>query len=219
MHVLCEGKKSNAVVTVPPLLPLTFPVAPSQLFFLSTWTPPLSSPPHSLPTPFPSLPLFLLSPPLLSSQQPLWHKLIKDYQDMSLLVEGPLTNLRRSDMHLSKPAKLINKFNPVRRRMCTHTRSHMHAHTHTRTHMPARAHTHTHYCAIVKDLFFYIDLPFVLHPQSSLSPLPPPSPPLCCGVVGSQLHVAVHGQCQGGHDVHSLLRLLHTFWSNGRVHR
>ena len=46
------------------------------------------------------------------SKQPLWHKLIKDYQDMSLLVEGPLTNLRRSDMHLSKPAKLINKFNP-----------------------------------------------------------------------------------------------------------
>ena len=40
--------------------------------------------------------------------------MIKDYQDMGLLVEGPLANLRKSEMHLSKPSKLINKFNPVR---------------------------------------------------------------------------------------------------------
>jgi regulator of nonsense transcripts 1 len=47
------------------------------------------------------------------SKQPLWHKMIKDYQDMGLLVEGPLANLRKSEMHLSKPtSKLVNKFNP-----------------------------------------------------------------------------------------------------------
>ena len=110
---------------------------------------------------------------------------------MSLLVEGPLTNLRRSDMHLSKPAKLINKFNPVRR----------HTHTHTHTHARARAHTHV------------LTRTHCFHP-----PLLPPLPLPSC-VVGCQLHVALHGQCQGGHDVHSLLRLLHTLWSTGRVHR
>lgn len=32
---------------------------------------------------------------------------------MGLLVEGPLANLRKSEMHLSKPtSKLVNKFNP-----------------------------------------------------------------------------------------------------------
>eukprot|EP00731_Ephydatia_muelleri_P025707 Em0017g790a len=46
------------------------------------------------------------------SRHPLWHNLIKDYQEQGLLVEGPLTNLRKSEMHLSKPSKLYNKKNP-----------------------------------------------------------------------------------------------------------
>ena len=61
--------------------------------------------PYSLPPPL-SLSLF--------PQHPLWHRLIKDYQDLGLLVEGPLNNLRRNEMHLPKPSKLYNKRNPVR---------------------------------------------------------------------------------------------------------
>ncbi|XP_065905889.1 regulator of nonsense transcripts 1-like [Dysidea avara] len=46
------------------------------------------------------------------SKQPLWHKLIKDYQEMDILVEGPLSNLRKNEMHLGKQPKLINHGNP-----------------------------------------------------------------------------------------------------------
>ena len=46
------------------------------------------------------------------SQNELWHRLIKEYQDKGLLVEGPLSNLRKNDMHLSKPVKMRNKKNP-----------------------------------------------------------------------------------------------------------
>lgn len=65
----------------------------------------------------------------LTSQHPLWSQLIKDYQEQGLLVEGPLSNLRRNDMHLPKPSKLYNTRNPVsagrppsmfRQRMSTH---------------------------------------------------------------------------------------------------
>ena len=73
----------------------------------------LSSLPLSVP-PFLSLSLPLLPPPSLFPQHPLWHRLIKDYQDLGLLVEGPLNNLRRNEMHLPKPSKLYNKRNPVR---------------------------------------------------------------------------------------------------------
>ena len=47
------------------------------------------------------------------TQHPLWHRLLKDYQDQGLLVEGPLNNLRKNEMHLPKPSKLYNKRNPV----------------------------------------------------------------------------------------------------------
>ena len=46
-------------------------------------------------------------------QHPLWNRLIKDHQDMGVLVEGPLNNLRKNEMHVSKPLKLYNKRNPV----------------------------------------------------------------------------------------------------------
>lgn len=36
----------------------------------------------------------------------MWHRLIKEYQDQGLLVEGPLNNLRKNEMHLSKPIKM-----------------------------------------------------------------------------------------------------------------
>lgn len=53
------------------------------------------------------------SSPLPPPQHPLWSQLIKDYQEQGLLVEGPLSNLRRNDMHLPKPSKLYNTRNPV----------------------------------------------------------------------------------------------------------
>lgn len=40
------------------------------------------------------------------SRNELWHHLIKEYQEHGLLVEGPLNNLRRNEMHLSKPVKM-----------------------------------------------------------------------------------------------------------------
>jgi regulator of nonsense transcripts 1 len=40
------------------------------------------------------------------SRNELWHRLIKEYQDQGLLVEGSLNSLRRNEMHLSKPNKM-----------------------------------------------------------------------------------------------------------------
>lgn len=51
---------------------------------------------------------------LTLTQHPLWNQLIKDYQEQGVLVEGPLNNLRKNEMHIPKPIKLFNKRNPVR---------------------------------------------------------------------------------------------------------
>ncbi len=40
---------------------------------------------------------------------------------MGVLVEGPLNNLRKNEMHIQKPLKLYNKRNPV-----CHDRNYMH---------------------------------------------------------------------------------------------
>ena len=52
---------------------------------------------------FPSLPLL---------QNELWHRLLKEYQEQGVLVEGPLSNLHPNEMHLSKPVKMKSR-NPV----------------------------------------------------------------------------------------------------------
>lgn len=47
-------------------------------------------------------------------QHPLWNDLLQNYQDEGVLVEGALSNLHRSEMHLPKPStKLVNHRNPV----------------------------------------------------------------------------------------------------------
>lgn len=38
------------------------------------------------------------------AKHPLWNQLLKNYQDEGELVEGPLSNLHRSEMHLPKPS-------------------------------------------------------------------------------------------------------------------
>ena len=44
----------------------------------------------------------------------LWHRLLKDCQDEGVLVEGPLNNLHRNEMHLPKPStRPNNRRNPV----------------------------------------------------------------------------------------------------------
>lgn len=40
----------------------------------------------------------------LPLQHYLWNRLLKDYQDEGVLVEGPLNNLHRNEMHLPKPS-------------------------------------------------------------------------------------------------------------------
>ena len=60
---------------------------------------------------------FMIPDIVIFTQHPLWNRLIKDHQEMGVLVEGPLNNLRKNEMHVSKPLKLYNKRNPV---SCVH---------------------------------------------------------------------------------------------------
>ena len=56
----------------------------------------------------------VIIPVPLCMQHPLWNRLLQNYQEEGVLVEGPLSNLHRSEMHLPKPStKLTNHWNPV----------------------------------------------------------------------------------------------------------
>jgi hypothetical protein len=58
-------------------------------------------------------------------QQPLWNNLLNFYKEHKVLVEGPLNNLKESLIQFSKPKKLVNAANRVRRPRGHHPRQHL----------------------------------------------------------------------------------------------
>ena len=56
--------------------------------------------------------LVIVGNPKVLSKQQLWNHLLTFYKENRLLVEGPLTSLKESQVQFAKPQKLINPINP-----------------------------------------------------------------------------------------------------------
>ncbi|XP_028967713.1 regulator of nonsense transcripts 1 [Galendromus occidentalis] len=56
--------------------------------------------------------IIIVGNPKVLSKQPLWNHLLAFYKNNSVVVEGPLTNLRETMLHITRPKKMMNSANP-----------------------------------------------------------------------------------------------------------
>ncbi|XP_014273194.1 regulator of nonsense transcripts 1 isoform X1 [Halyomorpha halys] len=56
--------------------------------------------------------IIIVGNPKVLSKQPLWNHLLNFYKEQKVLVEGPLNNLKESQIQFSKPKQIVNTTNP-----------------------------------------------------------------------------------------------------------
>ncbi|BES94730.1 nonsense-mediated mRNA decay protein 1 [Nesidiocoris tenuis] len=56
--------------------------------------------------------IIIVGNPKVLSKQPLWNHLLNFYKEQKVLVEGPLNNLKESQIQFAKPKQIINTANP-----------------------------------------------------------------------------------------------------------